>query len=391
LLSIGAGLVAQIPSLLVAVASGLLVTRAASTGDRALGEDLAGQLAGSPRALVGVAALLLLLGLVPGLPHVPFIVLALVAGVTASLVARRRPAIPTLDEPGTDSVRGTRVSLRLAVAVYDQWQPEPEKLHHVLGEIRGRILRETGVPLPALRIVRDALLAEREVCVALDETPVAWTSLGADGALERELTSSLVGLVPELIDVDRTAALVERAATTAPVVVREVVPRVIALPVLAEVLRSLARDRVPVGDLAAILEAIAVAPAPQGGFTAKDVPALVDTLRGNLRRQISARWAPRGQLAVYTVDAMIEDAVRTAIDRRDGAQILALEPAIAQDIVTAVRTKLGDKPGVILASGDIRRHLRSLLEPELPEVAVLAAHELAPGTAITTAGRIDVT
>ena len=85
---------------------------------------------------------------------------------------------------------------------------------------------------------------------------------------------------------------------------------------------------------------------------------------------------------------MIEDAVRGAIDRRDGTQILALEPAIAQDIVAAMRGKLS--AGVILVSGDIRRHLRSLLEPELPEVAVLAAHELAPGTAVTTAGRIDV-
>jgi type III secretion protein V len=121
------------------------------------------------------------------------------------------------------------------------------------------------------------------------------------------------------------------------------------------------------------------------------VPALVEHLRGQLRRQISARWAPRGQLSVFTVDAMIEDAVRGAIDRREGGQqVLALEPAIAQDIVAAVRGKVGDKPAVILTSGDVRRHLRSLLEPELPDVAILAAHELAPGTSVKTAGRIDV-
>jgi type III secretory pathway component EscV len=120
------------------------------------------------------------------------------------------------------------------------------------------------------------------------------------------------------------------------------------------------------------------------------VPGLVEHLRGQLRRQISARWAPRGQVAVYTVDGMIEDAVRSAIDRRDGAQVLALEPAIAQDIVAAVRGKLGAGPAVLLVSGDVRRHLRSLLEPELPDIAILAAHELAPGTAVTTAGRIDV-
>jgi type III secretory pathway component EscV len=69
--------------------------------------------------------------------------------------------------------------------------------------------------------------------------------------------------------------------------------------------------------------------------------------------------------------------------------VLALEPAIAHDIVAAVRSKVGTT-GVVLASGDVRRHLRSLIEPELPGVAILAAHELAPGTNVTTAGRIDV-
>jgi len=168
------------------------------------------------------------------------------------------------------------------------------------------------------------------------------------------------------------------------------VPRIATLPVLTDVLRSLAREQIPLDDLAAILDAIALAPAPAGGFTGKDTGALAEHVRGQLRRQISARWAPRGQLAVYTVDAMIEDAVRSSIDRRDGGSVLALEPAIAHDIVAAARTALGAKPGVILTSGDVRRHLRALLEPELPEVAVLAAHELAPGTAIQTAGRIEV-
>ena len=183
--------------------------------------------------------------------------------------------------------------------------------------------------------------------------------------------------------------MVDRAASRSPVLVREVVPRVVSLPVLTEIVRGLVREQIPVDDLSAILEAIAMAPAPQGGHTVKDAPVLVEQLRGSLRLQISARWAPRGQLAVYTIDAMIEDAVRSAIDRREGVQILALEPAIAQDIVAAVKAAVGND-GVILTSGDIRRHVRSLLEPELPDIAVLAAHELSPGTSIRTAGRIAV-
>src|SRR5207248_1318 len=158
LLSIGAGLVAQIPSLLVAVASGLLVTRVASAGDRELGEDLGAQLAGSPRALGGAAVLLVGLAIVPGLPAAPVLVLG-----------------------------------------------------------------------------------------AIDETPVAWISIGpgrddALRVLDDKLAGALASLVPELLGVDRVAALVDRAAAQAPLLVREVVPRAVALPVLAELLRQLARE-----------------------------------------------------------------------------------------------------------------------------------------------------
>lgn len=358
LLSVGAGLVAQIPSLLVAVASGMLVTRVASTGDAALGADLTSQL--SPRALGGVAILLIGLALVPGLPLVPFAVLGAVAAVAAVLSARAQPAVTTLDEPGADAVRGPRLAISA---------PAPRELD--LAGIRADVARRTGVVLPPLSLAKGA-----DLVVSIDGTPVAWPASPA------ELPAVLAGLVPELLGVDRVAALVEKTAAHSPVLVREVVGKLVTLPALAEVVRQLAREQVPVDDLAGVLEAIALAP------STKDPAALAEHVRGHLRRQISARWAPRGQLAVYTVDAMIEDAVRGAIDRRDGAQVLALEPAIAHDIVTAVRGQLS--AGVILVSGDIRRHLRTLLEPELPDVAVLAAHELAPGTAVTTAGRINV-
>jgi type III secretion protein V len=389
LLSIGAGLVAQIPSLLVAVASGLLVTRVASAGDRAFGEDLGTQLAGSPRALAGSAVLLAGLAIVPGLPTTPFLVLGVIAAAAAFAAARTRPrAKPTLDEPGAEGVRGPRIALHVPAAL----TRDANELHAIAAAARATTGERTGVPVSPLAIASDADLPPTEAMLAIDGTPVAWLALGPDAlaGLRDKLPGALAQLVPELIGVDRTAALVERVATQAPVLVREVVPRIVTMPVLAEVLRQLAREQVPLADLTAILEAIALAPVPPGGFTAQSVPALVEQLRGQLRRQISARWAPRGQLAVYTVDAMIEDAVRSAIDRRDGAQVLALEPAIAQDIVAAVRGKLGSSGGVILVSGDVRRHLRGLLEPELPDVAILAAHELAPGTAITTAGRITV-
>ncbi len=379
LLSIGGGLVAQIPSLIVAVASGLLVTRVASTGDKALGVDLPFQL-GQPRVLVGAAVLLVALGVVPGLPHLPFLVLGLVAGALAVIAIRQAPKTAVVaDEAGADSVKGPRLGLRFSTL------PDVAALHATLAEVRAELATTSGIAVPPLSITTDPTAGDA-VVLTLDATPVAW--LGGD--LRAKLPAALSAILPDLVGVDRVAALLERTAARSPILVREVVPRVVSLPVLTEVVRGLVREQVPVDDLAAILEAIAVAPAPASGYTIKDAPQLIEQLRGGLRRQISARWAPRGQLAVYTIDAMIEDAVRSAVDRREGVQILALEPAIAQDIVAAVKSTVGDADAVILTSGDVRRHLRGLLEPELPGVAVLAAHELSPGTNIRTAGRIAV-
>jgi type III secretion protein V len=395
LLSVGAGLAAQIPSLLVAVASGLLVTRVASAGDRALGEDLGSQLASSPRALIAAAVLMVGLGLVPGLPLAPFAVLGAVEIAAAMLAARVRPSPPaTLDEPETGRVRGARVALRLGRVLHERLAARPEALHTALAAARTSARTRTGIELPPLQVTRDDELGDTELALAIDGVPVMWLALGTAGAadpageLADKLPAALAHVVPDLLGVDRVAALVDDAAARAPVVVREVVPRIVTLPVLAEILRQLAREHVPLDDVPAILESVALAP---GGapIAARDVPTIVEHVRGQLRRQISARWAPRGQLAVFTVDGMIEDALRTAIERRDGAVVLALEPAIADDIVAAVKRDVSTD-GVLLVSADVRRHLHDLLASELPGIAILAAHELAPGTAITTRGRIEV-
>jgi type III secretion protein V len=365
LLSIGAGLVAQIPSLLVAVGSGLLVTRVAITGDAAIGADLGEQL--TSRALIAVAILLVGLGLVPGLPLVPFVLLGLAAAAGAFVLRDRTPRTSNLDEPGASEVRGPRLSLRTPRSIAD--------LHARLSKAREAVTRATGVPIPPMKVDIDIGTVDgREIAggggdefvLSIDATPVAWFA-----SLD-ELESTLRAIAPELLGVDRVAVLLEQTAARAPMLVREAK---ISLPALTEVLRTLVREGVPIDDLAAILDALTTTTDPE-------------TIRGRLHRQISARFAPRGQIAVYTVDAMIEDAVRSAVDRRDGTAILALEPAIAQDIVAAVKAKVSD--GVILTSSDVRKHLRSVLEPELPNVAVIAAHELTAGTAVTTIGRIEV-
>ena len=247
LLSIGAGLVAQIPSLLVAVASGLLVTRVASSGDRPLGEDLGVQLAGSPRALARCPRSCCSAGRSgPACRSAPSSCSA--RSPPPGRSSRHEPSRParvvTLDETGAQAARGPRLGLQLSTQLHARLAPRTAELHQVLVAARSQVATRSGLELPPLGISTDTSLGADELALAIDGTPVAWMRLAGEpfAALRDRLADALAPFVPDLIGVDRVAAMVERAAAHAPILVREVVPRVVALPVLAEVLRE-ARTR----------------------------------------------------------------------------------------------------------------------------------------------------
>ena len=115
-------------------------------------------------------------------------------------------------------------------------------------------------------------------------------------------------------------------------------------------------------------------------------------MRAALQRQLTFQHAaPDGSVGVFFVDSLIEDTVREAIRSTETGSHLALEPQLADDIVQAVeRAVAGTARPVILTSADVRRHLRGLLEPERPEVAVLAYQELTPESKLETLGRITI-
>ncbi len=372
ILSIGEGLVAQIPSLVLAVASGLLVTRVAASGGD-LGERHGGALLGQPRALVGAGVAMLLLALVPGLPLVPFLVLAVLVLGLAFVIARQAPATDRAIAPDAALIVDLGAELVGRAAVID-------------ATVRA-VLERVGVPVPTLAVVASADLGPRELRLRHRGHPLAWRT--ADGATDAALTAAVeAALAPvahALLSVDDVAALVAHTASSQPVLVREVVPRLLALPPLAGLCRELVREGVPIVDLGSVLAAVASAPAAALAEPAR----LLEHVRAACPGPITGRYAPRGEVEVYTVDGVIEDAVRDAIDRRGGQPVLAMGPALARDIIGAVRRQVGDGAAVVLTSGDVRRHLRALLEDELPRVAVLAPHELGRGVTVRSAGRIE--
>jgi type III secretion protein V len=380
LLTIGQGLVAQIPALVISTAAGLLVTRVAAEEEGApgqLGREVGRQILAQPKALGVAAALMAALALVPGLPAAPFLLLAALFGFVAFRLVKTPPraeAGPALAAPA------------LAPVVIELDPAAHEALRALLPAAGQRIFAETGIPLPPVAL--EAAAPGAPAVIRLSEVPVArlepWA--GAPELADR-LVEVLGRLGHELFGIQETQGLLDALERTHPALVREVVPKIVSPVLLAEVLGRLAEEGISLRALPEVLGTLAEA-APRE----KDPGALTEQVRAALRRQITHKHASGGTLQAYSLDPMIEDAVREAIQRRDGTTHLALEPALARDIVQAVgrAVRVDPEHAVVVTAADVRPHLRRLLEAEHPRVAVLSYRELAPETKLEPRGRITV-
>jgi type III secretion protein V len=439
LLAIGDGLVSQIPALLLAVAAGIAVTRVAAEeeGD-SLGREIGRQLAAEPGALAAVAALLAGLALAPGLPAVPFALLAAAAALGAHRVARARtrpgadagaaPPAPPAGDPACPPAAPVALLLGpdlLALARDD----EARFVREGLGGVRERVFAELGVRLPPLAVrpgapagawvllVDDipvaaahappdealALVAPDELAlVAIEGRPdrdpltgrpatriragdaARAAALGAvHGPLERvlaEATEALARAAHLLVGVQEAQALLDGLEPTAPALVREA-SRLLPPAVLADVLRRLVEERVSIRPLRTILEALL-----EAGAASRGAAALAEAARRALRRHIGHRCAGDGPLAALLVDAGAENAVREALS----GEVLALDPEVAASLLDALEREVRghELPPVVLASADVRRALRSLVASRFPRVQVLSYEDLPPELPVRPVGRL---
>jgi type III secretion protein V len=416
LLTIGDGLVSQIPALVLSTAAGILVTRTASEEpDTPLGEELSRQLFGTPKALQVASVFVLLLAIVPGLPAAPFLFLAatlfFIARARTRQLARedQRAATEPAPTPHTDrkgpqfvpmvtpwSVEVSEDLEGLLVDIAGGEKPQPGIRARVLA-LREALFAELGVPLPAPRVRAVIGLPARTVVVSLHEVPATLLALAdvpdddvpdrvADAAatLLRARAADFFGLA-------ETQRLLDELEQFAPATVRNVVPKPVSLTLLADVLRRLVEEGVSVRDLRAVLEALATVAA-----TEKDPLNLAEFVRAQLRRAITfklTRGAP--QLGVILLDPTIEDTVRRAVTRTPSGAFLTLPPAAARDVLASVRRALGEvkdgrDPPVLLTQPDIRRFVRKLIDVELPDVTVVSFAELLPEIALRPLARANL-
>jgi type III secretion protein V len=396
-LTIGEGLVAQIPALVISTAAGIIVTRVASEDEGGhLGRDIGLQLMAHPKAIAIAAGLLGVLALVPGLPAPPFVALAVLLGVIAWRLLRSPPPAPA--PAATGAPPEPLVPLLTPIAV----EVSAELGAHLGGfetdgvaRLRERLFAELGLPLPVVRLrVGVAGLTGGAYKIRLNEVPLARGELARD-AWDRatvELGDRILALLRrhghELFGLEEAQGLLDALERTHPALVREVVPKLVSPVLFTDIARRLLEESISLRNLRDVLGALAEW-APQE----RDPVVLTEHVRSTLRRAITYRYAgDGGTLAAYLLDPMIEDAVREAVQKTATGSYLALEPQLAQDIVAAVGRAVGPSAAgaVLLTNAEIRRYVRRLIEAEHPELAVLSFQELSPEAQIRPIGRISV-
>ncbi len=401
LLTIGDGLVTRIPALILSTAAGVLVTRVASEeADTPLGEELARQLLGVPKALQVASVFILALGAVPGMPTVPFAIL----GVSLFLVGRARARHKTVEEQraATDPTQKARVrpstrdpsfvplvapwSIEVSGDLAPMLDADPRGLRAVAVDVRHQIFSELGVPLPAPRVRVHDDFPDRHVVLSLHEVPASVISLprelDVEGAVEfilGQVLDLLRSRASEFLGLAEVQRLLDELEQFAPATVRSVIPKPVSLVLLTDVLKRLVEERICVRDLRGVLESLSTVASSE-----KDPLGLAEYVRSQMRRAITYTLTKgSGRLDVILLDSVIEDTVRHAVTRTAAGAFLTLAPHAARDVLSSIsRAVSGAEPKpcpvVILTQPDIRRFVRKLIEPEMPHAWVVSFAELLP-------------
>jgi flagellar biosynthesis protein FlhA len=400
LLTVGDGLAAQIPALLISVATGIIVTRAAS--DRDLGSDIAGQILRQRKAPLVAAAAIGGFALIPGLPKLPFLFIAAIFGAIgwaarngiADEDEKAAKAVTTLpssrDEPisevGIDALE-LAIGFGLVPLVEGNAGPgQPGALLRRVSMIRKQIAGELGIVIPPVRIHDELGMESHEYVLKVRGSEVArgrimpghllamdpgdasgtlqgirtrepafgleavwvhestraeaeslgYTVVDPDSVIVTHLTEVIRSHAAELLTRQDVRALLDKLKETNAAVVEEVVPDALSLGEIQRVLQSLLSEGVAIRDLGTIVEAIG-----DKARTTRDTSLLSEYARQALGRAITAPHLDEQlRLQAITLDPAIEQEVSTSITQTTDGEYLAMEPPRAQAIVNALRAQV---------------------------------------------------
>ena len=449
ILTVGEGLVTQLPAFIISIAAGLIVTRAGAQMN--LGDEMASQLTSHPKAL-GIAAAFVALLAFTGLPWFVMLAIAAACGLLAMGVARaqtarrqqaareagpkKEPAKPAA--PEKVDLRVDPLDLEVGYGLIRLVDPKQggDVLDRVAA-LRRRMGAELGIVVPAIR-VRDNVQLEANAYrlsirgnrvasgiampghfLAVDSgqttgvvagtpskesafgLPAVWVTPGnrdraeslgytvvdAATVISTHLTEVIKRHAAELLSREDVQKLVSDIRETAPTVVEELIPARLSVGEVQKVLQNLLAEGVSVRNLEVILETLG-----DWAPRTKDPAVLTEYVRAALARGICSKLADdEGRLFVATLDPAMEDAVARGIEPGDSGAKPTLSPATARRIVqsiakeTAKLSAAGHAP-VVLASAEIRPHVRRLAAQDVPGLVVLSYHEIVPDVKVESLG-----
>ncbi|WP_311267665.1 flagellar biosynthesis protein FlhA [Sphingobium sp. WCS2017Hpa-17] len=407
ILTIGDGLVAQIPALFSAMAAGLLVTRTTDESrDGSLGPAIAHQIGSKPKVLVPAAILCVLMALIPGFPAAVFIGIALALGSAAAWqhpaskawILGKTARFDTSEKPLPETLQAAPAAPRpvrplvLEIAAPGLDAERAEKLRaRFVTTIEG-VQARLGLPIPTGEMTT-RLLPEGEAgrwALLAYEAPVG--SGVADG--ERPLEDVMAAAVDVLLrrhagrflGLQETTAMLNRIGADYPDLVKEVV-RAVSSPRIAEILRLLAEEEVCLRNMRDVLEAIA-----EIGQSERNAVPIADRTRVALRRYITAPHMADNRLPVMVVGGRLERFFRDSLQAVEGVQHLAMAPDQARTLIGMIRseaTKCGAR--AVVTAYDLRRPLRQLTAGDLFGLPILCYNELTPALPLDVVGTLDRT
>jgi flagellar biosynthesis protein FlhA len=445
LLTIGDGLVAQVPALVISTAAGLVVSRVSSSSD--LSEQLTAQLFGKPQAIYLASGILSLMGILPGMPHVAFLMMGGILGGTAYWLHQQHqqaankaaeevpstaPAEP--EEVGWNDVAqvdrlGLEVGYRL-VPLLDKGQ-DGELLRRIRG-IRKKIAQEIGFLVPPVHIrdnlqlrpsayrmtMKGVTLAESEVQVGkylainpgrvfgtlpgLATTdpayglPAIWieanlreqaqtfgyTVVDAGTVVATHMSRLINEHAPELLGREETQQLLDHVAKENPKLVEDLTPKQLSLATIQKVLQNLLEEKIHIRDMRSILEALS-----EHAGRSQDPDELTAAVRGALSRAIIHEiFGGAQELQVMALEPGLENILVQALSAR-GESGVGLEPGLAErmvrDTVDAVDKQIQNGlPAVLLVPNTIRTLLSRFLRRSAPDLRVISHSEVPDGKTI---------
>ncbi|MFN3820788.1 MAG: flagellar biosynthesis protein FlhA [bacterium] len=452
LLTIGDGLVSQIPALIVSTGAGILVSRAADQSH--LGREVTSQLLWQPRALMVVAGVLAFFGLMPGLPTLPFLMLAGSTGYIAllshrgTLQAKERERLAQSRSPReekiTDYLQVDPLELEIGYGIIPLVDREQEgDLVDRIAVIRKQQALEMGIVIPPIRIRDNLQLKPNTYVIKVRGHEVARGEVrlgaflalnpgtGSDGVkgiptreptyglpalwispAEREKAENLgwtvvepsAVLVTHLVDVIKRHAhkiftreeakrLIDNLKLTAPAVVEELIPNLLPLGTVHKILQKLLKEGIPIRDLTLILETLA-----DWAPHIKDPEILTEYVRYALAPTITEKFADEdGKVYAIVIDPKLESEIAAEVQRYQSKGLggLALSPRLINTIyrqmihLSEELSAQGRKP-VVVCSPTVRSAFQRLLEPVMPQVTVLSYGELLVNTSVEPIGTISM-